>query len=108
MPTADRHVGSMDAIPGSWRHDSDISHHTSVTSALPETATPEGLDASKPDSPRAIARVASGDSAISRLDAGKSMPQMRESRSRSRLRGLKFWKRRRGDTTGLESGESSP
>lgn len=108
VQAVDSHVEVIDAVPGTWQHDSDGTHHASATSALPGTATPEGLDITKPDSPRAIARVASGDSAISRLDAGKSIPQVRESRSRSRLRGLKFWKRRRGDTTGLESGESSP
>lgn len=105
---ADHTPGMAETSSDIWPHDSEGPHHAAVTSALPDTATPEGFDSSKPDSPRAMARVASGDSAISRLEARKTDPQVRESRSRSRLRGLKFWKRRRGDAAGLESGESSP
>lgn len=107
---AERHVGSLDAGPGAWSLGNETSHSASEIPALPGTGTaaPEVLESFKSDSPEAMARVVSADSATSRPDTRKSVPQMRESRSRSRLRGLKFWKRRRGDTTGLESGESTP
>lgn len=78
--------------------DGTAAHHSSAPAALSETVHP-----SKSDSSPIISRVASGDSALSsRMDLRKSEPQVRESRSRSRLRGLKFWKRRRGDTAGAD------
>jgi hypothetical protein len=80
------------------------------TSANSAPSTPV-LRASKADSPRVIARIASGDSEdVSRLRLGKSESiVLRETRSRSRLRGLKFWKKRR-DFSSVDhtSGESSP
>lgn len=74
-------------------------HHSSAPAALPNT--PPGthlLGTSKADSPRIVARMPSDDSATP-ADASKSSdPQLRQSRSRSRLRGLKFWKKRRDGT----------
>lgn len=106
--TVDHQAGSTDIVPGNWPHKSDGSHRATTTSPLHGTTSPEVLDSSKSDSPWAMSRVTSGDSTMSRPDARKSDPQVRESRSRSRLRGLKFWKRRRGDPPGLETGENSP
>ncbi|KXT02741.1 hypothetical protein AC578_5453 [Pseudocercospora eumusae] len=87
---------------GSWPDSMDGAHHSSAPSALPSTPPDLPLiHSTKSDSPRIIARMASGDSAISRLDPRKSETRVRESRSRSRLRGLKFWKRRR-DVSGID------
>lgn len=83
----------------------DGAHHASAPAALPDTPPSETvLGSSKSGSP-IVSRVASGDSALSRLDPRKS-DQLRESRSRSRLRGLKFWKRRR-DPPGNENHASA-
>ncbi|KJX93273.1 high affinity cAMP phosphodiesterase like protein [Zymoseptoria brevis] len=88
----------------------DRSHDTndppSAPAAVPHTPPPELIEASKSDSPCTISRIVSGDSATSPLDDANTEPRLRQSRSRSRLRGLKFWKRRKDvDST---SGESTP
>lgn len=96
---------------GGWPESLDGAHHPSAPSAFPSTPPePPLIQCTKSDSPRIIARMASGDSALSRLDARKSEPHIRQSRSRSRLRGLKFWKKRR-DVSGIDGtapGEHSP
>ncbi|USW47311.1 Putative HD/PDEase domain, 3'5'-cyclic nucleotide phosphodiesterase [Septoria linicola] len=85
----------------------DGAHQSSV---LPDTPPAEAVTQSmKSDSP-VVSRVVSGDSGISRLEARKTEPHIRESRSRSRLRSLKFWKRRRDvpGTDGHASSDYSP
>lgn len=105
---ADADADLNDVGPGSWSRDKEIPSETPGTTALPDALTPESLDALKLDSPNAMDRAVSEESTDSRPHARASDSQLRQARSRSRLRGLKFWKRRRGDTSGLESGESTP
>lgn len=78
--------------------DGTVIHHSSAPAVLPAPETSATVvPAKKSDSSPVISRVASGGSSLSsRFDSHTSEPRIRESRSRSRLRGLKFWKRRRG------------
>ncbi|CAK4033520.1 cAMP-specific 3, 5 -cyclic phosphodiesterase 4D [Lecanosticta acicola] len=91
---ADPLVPSTDWTPGM-----DCGHQSSAPAALLRTSTEPEAEQAKPDSPRIIARMASGE--YSPRDATGSESHLRQSRSRSRLRGLKFWRRKR-DASGLE------
>lgn len=91
---ADPFVPSPDWPPGT-----DGTHHASAPAVLPNTPP----DPAKLDSPRILSRMTSGDSTS--RSANRSDPQLRSSRSRSRLRGLKFWRRKR-DVPGLEGGHT--
>lgn len=93
--------------PGNWPNHLDGTHRESAPEALPSTPLPPSENHTKPESPRIIACMANGEEE----DVGRSTPRksergVRESRSRSRLRGLKFWKKRR-DVSGVEGGDSS-
>lgn len=92
--------------PSDWPNDLDGTHRASAPDALPRTPLTLPGKNTKPDSPRIIAHLASGEED----DTGRGTPRkgergIRESRSRSRLRGLKFWKKKR-DVSGVEAGES--
>ncbi|KAK4507315.1 hypothetical protein PRZ48_001050 [Zasmidium cellare] len=96
-----------------WLDHLEGGHHSSAPAALPSTPPDAGfIRTIKPDSPRVMSRMASGDSGVSasRLDPRKSEPHIRQSRSRSRLRGLKFWKKRNvtGGVDGPAAGSTSP
>jgi hypothetical protein len=107
--TAAASLGDTSSGPAEWPHATDGSHHAPAPTALPHTPPSETIGSYKSNSPLAMSRMVSGDSAASPFDARKSDPQLRQTRSRSRLRGLKFWKRRK-DVPGVESnsGESTP
>jgi len=107
-PTPPAHHSSIAAtedpftVPGTWPSNFDGTRHASAPEALPPI--PNSGKPVKSDSPRIISRMASGDSE----EAGsRSTPRpdrgIRESRSRSRLRGLKFWKKKR-DVSGIGTG----
>lgn len=97
-------------MPGHWPTEAG-SHRKSAQEGLPSTPPVPpvpGQSGLKPDSsPQVMSRVPSGESG----DTGHSSPRrktepggLRESRSRSRLRGLKFWKKKR-DVSGVDNGE---
>lgn len=93
--------GSTATHGGDWPHDFGGAHSSSAAAALPSTPPEPPGTSTKSDSPRIIARMASGESEGSRLDTRDSDSHIRQSRSRSRLRGLKFWKKRR-DVSGID------
>lgn len=92
--------------PGSWPNNLDGAHRMSSppgegAGALPSTPPPPPVNgATKPDNPQILTRLASSDTD----DRGtpRKPSGFRESRSRSRLRGLKFWKKRNRDVSGIE------
>ena len=94
--------------PGNWPNDMVGRHRASVTEglppALPPTPPPPLGSTTKEESSRTVTRVASAETEEA---APTPSPQkgLREQRSRSRLRGLKFWKRKK---EGLESVTPSP
>lgn len=90
--------------PGSWPNDLDGAHRGSAPEALPATPPLPPARGAKSDSPRILARAMSGeDDESGRGTPRKGERAVRESRSRSRLRGLKFWKKRSPrDATGVE------
>jgi 3',5'-cyclic-nucleotide phosphodiesterase len=95
-------------MPGHWPNDLDgTGHRASAPEALATTPPPPSL-AVKRDSPRIVARMASGESDDA---AGRSAPRrgehgIRESRSRSRLRNLKFWSKKKRDVSSVDAGDS--
>ncbi|KAK5123317.1 hypothetical protein LTR85_002748 [Meristemomyces frigidus] len=94
-------------VPGTWPNDLDGTHRALPPEPLPNTPPLPSATITKSDSPRIIARMASGESEDA---SGRATPQkgergIRESHSRSRLRGLKFWKKKR-DVSGFEVGDS--
>ncbi|KAK3074012.1 3',5'-cyclic-nucleotide phosphodiesterase [Teratosphaeriaceae sp. CCFEE 6253] len=104
-------------VPGTWPSGLDgAAHHASAPDALspggsipplPSPGGGGGSGAVKSDSPRVVSRVASGDSEDTGSAGGtprRGERGMRESRSRSRLRGLKFWKKKR-EVSGVGTGE---
>jgi hypothetical protein len=105
---ADPIDGLLSAIPGKWPVDLDGTHQRSsssptISSSIPSTPILSGSTAQ----PTSLAsRPTSGDipdeSSTSAADPKADSIVLRESRSRSRLRGLKFWKRRR-EVSGMES-----
>jgi hypothetical protein len=107
VATATAYSAQSDGLQSDPPHGLDGSNRALAPNSLPGTpAEAPGTRSSKSDSPHIIARVASDDSAISRVDGRKhTEPQIRESRSRTRLRGLKFWRKRRD--TGIDA-ENSP
>jgi 3',5'-cyclic-nucleotide phosphodiesterase len=112
-PPAGAHHGSIAAtedpflLPGTWPSDLDGAHRASAPEALPETPPLPSQTSSKSDSPRIIARMASGESEdVSGRGSQRKERGVRESRSRSRLRGLKFWKKKR-DVSGAEATDSN-
>jgi 3',5'-cyclic-nucleotide phosphodiesterase len=99
------------AAPGNWPNTDDSTHRASAQEGLPSAPPippiPRSKQSQKGDtSPLPVSRMASGDSD----GAGRQSPRkeerlgggLRESRSRSRLRGLKFWKKKR-DVSGVDS-----
>jgi hypothetical protein len=105
--------GMPSAIPGTWPLNLDGTHQRSsssptISSSIPSTPLVSG-STNQPTSP--TSRPASGDLPDESPDPttsskSDSSTALRESRSRSRLRGLKFWKRRR-EVSGMESLPSS-
>lgn len=94
-------------LPTTWPNDVDGSHRASIhgelAEALPSTPPPPPkLDMAKAESTQISTREADDAAIMSPKPLGDS--GLRESRSRSRLRGLKFWKKRR-DITGVEATE---
>lgn len=102
-------------VPGNWPDNLDgEGHRTSIPRNQPPANQPStppippgptsGMETASKDESAAKphASTTSGESE-SRPTPRKSEPQIRESRSRSRLRGLKFWKKKR-DVSGVESG----
>ncbi|KAK4547032.1 hypothetical protein LTR36_001253 [Oleoguttula mirabilis] len=90
-------------VPGTWPSDLDGTHCASPPAALPVTPPLPSSMTTQSDSLRLTARMASGEpaDASGRATLGKGEHGVRESRSRSRLRGLKFWKKKR-DVSGFE------
>ena len=99
------------AAPGSWPNSDDTTHRASAQEGLPAAPPVPPIPGSRHSqrgdtSPLPVSRMASGES------DGASRPSprkeerlggaLRESRSRSRLRGLKFWKKKR-DVSGVRS-----
>ncbi|EMC94359.1 hypothetical protein BAUCODRAFT_35567 [Baudoinia panamericana UAMH 10762] len=89
-------------VPGNWPNDRDSTRSSPSDVSLQPPPVP-GDKVRKADSPRNVARMASGESEDA---SGRGTPRkdrgVRESRSRSRLRGLtKFWKKKR-DVSGVE------
>jgi 3',5'-cyclic-nucleotide phosphodiesterase len=99
------------AAPGSWPNSADATHRAFAQEGLPAAPPVPPIPGSKHSqrgdtSPLPVSRMASGES------DGASRPSphkeerlgggLRESRSRSRLRGLKFWKKKR-DVSGVRS-----
>lgn len=93
------------SIPGNWPNSDDSTHRASAQEGLPAAppvpAIPGSIHPQRGDtSPLPVSRTASGES-----DGGYGRPSprkeerlgggLRESRSRSRLRGLKFWKKKK-------------
>ena len=114
QPTPPGHRNSIPATedpfitPGSWPTDVDGSHRkpTPRTEPTSHPSTPPINGASKFDSPRILTRLASGeadDRSTPRKEGG-----IRESRSRSRLRGLKFWRRKPGRDVSAVDPSASP
>ncbi|KAK3675289.1 3',5'-cyclic-nucleotide phosphodiesterase [Recurvomyces mirabilis] len=93
-------------VPGNWPSDLDGAQRSADPVKHPSTPDLSTSRAAKSDSPRIIARMASGEG-----DDGRGTPRkehaIRESRSRSRLRNLKFWKKKR-DPSGVEGGVTDP
>lgn len=90
--------------PGNWPNNSlDGQHRTSPPEGLPNElpSTPPPLAMSKSEDMRNLTTTPSGGTDESRSSPRKTTPGVRESRSRSRLRGLKFWKRKK-DTANSE------
>lgn len=92
------------AAPGNWPNSDDATHRASAQEGLPSAPPVPPIPGSKQSqrgdtSPLPVSRMASGES------DGTSRPSprkeerlgggLRESRSRSRLRGLKFWKKKK-------------
>ena len=117
QPTPPGHHASVAATedpfiaPGSWPNDLDGTHRISSPGdepqALPTTPPPPPVNGSspKPDNPPIITRLASSEGD----DRGTPRKQsgIRESRSRSRLRGLKFWKKNKNrDVSGVEGSQN--
>ncbi|KAK4635077.1 putative 3',5'-cyclic phosphodiesterase pde-4 [Fulvia fulva] len=109
-PPAQHNNAILDGDTESFAHSNeypqelDGMHHNSAPAAFPGTppADEEAVTSvTKASCPQIMPRTASGDSALSALEKRQSDPQIRQSRSRSRLRGLKFWKRRK-DPSGIE------
>lgn len=112
QPTPPGHHASIAATedpfiaPGSWPNDMDGAHRVSSPAneagALPSTPPPPPVNGtSKGDNnPHIITRLASSDTD----DRGtpRKTSGIRESRSRSRLRGLKFWKKKNRDVSSVE------
>ena len=82
----------------------DGAHHCSAPDIL-SPARPLTPGKARADSPRIVARMASGES-DDRRTPRKGHTGLRESRSRSRLRNLKFWKKRR-DVSAVDAGEAA-
>ncbi|KAI7101045.1 HD-domain/PDEase-like protein [Hortaea werneckii] len=91
-------------VPGTWPSGVDGAHSASAPNSLSPTPPPTP-GKSRAESPRIIPRIASGES-DDRTTARKATQGLRESRSRSRLRNLKFWKKRR-EPTSTESGDNA-
>ena len=96
-------------MPGNWPNDLDGTHRSSVQQGLPQepqSMSPRLPALGKSESSQVLTRLASGETDDHRR---KSERGMRESRSRSRLRGLKFWKKKR-DVSGVDaaSADSAP
>jgi 3',5'-cyclic-nucleotide phosphodiesterase len=101
------------SMPGYWPSDLDGSHKSAAPVEQLTSIPGKSLGGDADSSPRIISRMASGDSE----DTGRLTPRkqnepsgIRESRSRSRLRGLKFWKKKKevGEVEGSSPGTSSP
>lgn len=97
-------------VPGNWPSDIDGAHRVSIQGGLAEE-----LPSAPPPPPQLDAAERSETSQLSTREADEaaappSKPMadsaLRESRSRSRLRGLKFWKKRR-DVTGVDATEAT-
>ncbi|KAK5133000.1 hypothetical protein LTR08_008287 [Meristemomyces frigidus] len=94
-------------VPGNWPNDLDGTHRALALDSSSTTPPLPGGRILRSDPPRLVARMASGDSedTTDRGTPRKNEHGIRESRSRSRLRGLKFWKKKR-DVPGFEPGET--
>lgn len=95
-------------LPGKWPNDVDgAGSRHSAPEAVPDTPPLPSIKV-KNDSPRIIARMASGESVENAGGRGapwKTDPGIRASRSRSRLRGLKFWRKKR-EVSGVDTADS--
>lgn len=100
------------ASPGNWPSSEDNTHRASPQEGLPSVPPvppiPGGKQPHTGDtSPLPVSRMASGESDAAsgrdspRKDERLAGPRIRESRSRSRLRGLKFWKKKK-DVGGVD------
>ena len=87
-------------VPGNWPSDMDgiRTSDSESTPSIPQT--PRSNRTGKADSPSFVTRVIGGDSdERPRSTRGTDHRVLRESRSLSRLRGLKFWKKRKDMTS---------
>ncbi|KAK5109688.1 hypothetical protein LTR62_006810 [Meristemomyces frigidus] len=89
-------------VPSNWPSDLDGAIRSQTLIKHPSTPDLPTPRLTKSDSPRIVARMASGEGDDGRGTPRKE-PGIRESRSRSRLRNLKFWRKRR-DVSGIEGG----
>ncbi|WPG98001.1 Hypothetical protein R9X50_00078400 [Acrodontium crateriforme] len=93
--------------PGTWDPEFDRTSRDNLSLSLPSTP-PLTNQLTRDDSPRLLARIASGESDGTRRSAfSRTGNGPRESRSRSRLRSLKFWKKKK-ETDGTESPSPTP
>jgi len=99
------------AAPGNWPNSDDGTHRASAQEGLPAAPPIPPIPGSKSSqrgdvSPLPVSRVASGESDSNSRPSPRKEERLggtlRESRSRSRLRGLKFWKKKR-DVSGVRS-----
>ncbi|KAK3630016.1 3',5'-cyclic-nucleotide phosphodiesterase [Elasticomyces elasticus] len=111
-PTPPANYGSIAAtedpflVPGTWPTNLDGTRHASAPAIIPNIPPLPNAMSAKSDSPRIMSRMASGDSEdASNRGTPRQDRGIRESRSRSRLRGLKFWKKKR-EVSGVETGEA--
>ena len=99
--------------PGNWPNNLDGDHRVAgpegVPRELPSTPpTPPPLSNVKSDSPQLLSQISSNGTDDSRATPRKGEGVLRESRSRSRLRKLKFWRRNKDVTSADAVSADSP
>ena len=96
--------------PGNWPNEVDGSHRESGPDGIPEklpASSPDPTsDSTAKDEPPQITPSVSTETADSRSTPRKPERGVRESRSRSRLRSLKFWKKRKDTSSSVEANDT--
>ena len=98
--------------PRNWPNDVDGTHRDSGPGGIPQEfpsnpPTPPPLLGKAKSEPPVITQTLSTETGDSSITPRKGERGVRESRSRSRLRGLKFWKKRK-DVSNVDSSGDSP